>query len=115
MRNPLLTPNNTFNRSAIMARAWVLARRDMQAGWTAKDALSSALRFVWAEAKGARSYAIWAAEQDAAAEAAKTLDARTREIRGLHQARVAAIGIESTRMYFAELQAIDGRLAELGA
>lgn len=118
MPHPLLSPTNTFNRSAIMARAWSKARNSFKAAgntWSLRACFASALRYVWDEARSARSYAVWAAEQDAAQEAAKLLDARTREIQALRFERVAAAGIDSTRHFLAEVGAIDARLQQLGA
>ena len=127
MRSPLLTASGNFSCSAVMSRAWVLARADVVARQRAyrfcpelpslnvRQAFPAALRKAWDEAKAARSYATWCAEQDAAREARKALDARTREIEELHLARAAADGIDSTPAYLMTVRQIDLRLAALGA
>lgn len=113
----LHTASGSYDRPAIMARAWVRARntkaRDPKASLRA--CFADALRRTWDEAKAARGALAWQREQVAAAEAVKLLDARTREIAGLHAARVAATGIDSTPRFLAEVRAIDARLLQLGA
>lgn len=109
--------SGAYDRPAIMARAWTRARnikaRNPKA--SLRDCFAEALRRTWDEAKAARGALIWQREQNAAAEAAKALDARTREIAGLHAARIAATGIDSTPRFLAEVRAIETRLAQLGA
>lgn len=121
MCSPLLTPAIGFDRSAIMARAWRIARHEvtLAARWdgptTLRREFAAALRRVWDDAKSARSLALWSIEQDHAAEARKALDARTREVAELRFVRAAADGIDSTPRFLATVTAIDSRLAELGA
>ena len=72
MRSPFLTASGTFDRSAILARAWRIARHEttLAARWSGPTTLqrefAAALRRVWDEAKSARSLALWAIEQDRA-------------------------------------------------
>ena len=127
MNDRLLSSSGAYNLSAIMSRAWVLARAQAAGqerarricpelpSLTVRQVFRTALRTAWDEARSARSYAAWCAEQDAAREARKALDARTREIEELRMARAAADGIDSTRAFLATVRSINSRLAELGA
>lgn len=117
----LHTASGTYDRSAILARAWTYARnalaREVAARIpsTLRDCFAYALRRVWDEAKAARGTLVWQRECEAAEEAAKLLDARTREIMALRQARTVADGIDSTPRFLAEVRAIEARLIQLGA
>lgn len=121
MRSSLLTPAGTVDRSAIMRRAWAYAYAGVTAATRARIATTLQAQFRTAlvrvsdEAKSARALAIWAAEQDAAAEARQQIDVRTCEIEALRFERTAANGIDSTTRILATVRAIDARLIALGA
>ena len=82
----LHTISGTYDRRAIMRRAWTRARntvaRQAKVGQPAsiRTAFADALRLTWDEARFARNLAVWRAEQDRQAETLAQLDSRTREI-----------------------------------
>ena len=120
MKHPLLTTTNAYDLSAIMARAWRTARHTVKVRaeigrpTTLKAAFRAALAEAWDLAKGARSVALWQAEQQRQREAGKLLDARTRAIADLQAARAAVDGIDG-HAYFAAVAGIDARLTALDA
>lgn len=129
MPSPLLTSSNRFNLSAIMLRAWEIARAEVVSSdrcrrqfpslgldaITVRQAFAAALRKAWGEARGALNYLRWSAERDAEMEARKLLDDRTREILSVRDQRATADGIDSTVRFLATVRQIDARLAALGA
>ena len=85
----LQTTSGTYDRAAIMRRAWTRARglvawhSKLGMPTTLREAFSGALRQTWDEARSAHSLAAWRAEQDRQAEALAQLDSRTRELAAL--------------------------------
>ena len=116
----LLHPNLTFNRSAIMAEAVVIARRELAAlrrqfpaeRHTWQRAMAHGLRRAWQGAKGKRMNALWQIEQNAEA---AMLSTKERAIADLQDALAAADMIDNTARCLATKAAIEAKIHQLRA